>query len=58
MTAMTLEGLKQPDRSAAGDSAVAPDREEKGNGPGRRRPGHRRDLLVTATLLLTPDDSH
>ena len=57
---MTLYDLKGPDWSASGDIAAAPDRFEKGNNLGRRSAGvgSQSHLPMTATLLLTPDDSN
>jgi hypothetical protein len=60
LTAMTLERLKRPDRSASGEMAVAPARSGMGNELGRRGAGlgSHGPALRTATLGLTPEDSH
>ena len=58
--AMTLYDLKRPDWSVSADRGVAPDRSGMGNELGRRGAGlgSHGPALRTATLGLTPDDSH
>ena len=60
LMAMTLYDLKRPDWSVSADRGVAPDRSGMGNELGRRGAGlgSHRPALRTATLGLTPEDSH